>query len=64
MKISGIYIIQNILNEKLYVGSSVNINSRLSQHKYQLKKKIHSNVVVEIFLFTQFMKCSPQFELF
>ena len=43
MKISGIYIIQNILNEKLYVGSSVNINSRLSQHKYQLKKKIHSN---------------------
>jgi len=43
MKISGIYIIQNILNKKLYVGSSVNINSRLSQHKYQLKKKIHSN---------------------
>lgn len=43
MKISGIYIIQNILNKKLYVGSSVNVNSRLSQHKHQLKKKIHPN---------------------
>jgi len=43
MKISGIYIIQNILNKKLYVGSSVNVNARLSQHKHQLKKKIHPN---------------------
>jgi group I intron endonuclease len=43
MKISGIYIIQNILNKKLYVGSSVNINSRLSTHKHKLKKRIHPN---------------------
>jgi len=43
MKTSGIYIIQNILNKKLYVGSSVNINARLSKHKYQLKKNKHSN---------------------
>jgi group I intron endonuclease len=43
MKICGIYIIQNTINKKLYVGSSVNVNSRLSQHKHQLKKKIHPN---------------------
>jgi group I intron endonuclease len=43
MKISGIYIIQNILNKKLYVGSSVNVNGRLSWHKNQLKKNTHPN---------------------
>jgi group I intron endonuclease len=43
MKVSGIYIILNKLNLKCYIGSSVNINSRLSKHKYQLKNNKHSN---------------------
>lgn len=42
-KISGIYIIRNIINNKVYIGSSVSINSRLSTHKNLLMNNKHFN---------------------
>ena len=41
---SGIYAILNKLNNKIYVGSSKSIGSRLNEHKYNLIKNIHDNV--------------------
>lgn len=40
---SGINIIKNITNYKIYVGSSVNISSREYKHFWMLKKCIHDN---------------------
>lgn len=42
-KIQGIYIIKNKINGKIYIGSSSNINNRIKQHKYLLRKTIHKN---------------------
>lgn len=38
-KISGVYLIRNKLNDKCYVGVSVNIYSRWRQHKYWAKNE-------------------------
>lgn len=38
MKYQGIYKIKNLLNGKVYIGQSVNISARFSQHKYDTKK--------------------------
>lgn len=43
-KISGVYIIQNKANSKVYIGASVNIRDRLSMHKLKLKKGVHHNI--------------------
>lgn len=43
MKISGIYKIINKVNEKYYVGSSINIYKRWNQHKSNLNRNIHTN---------------------
>ena len=40
---SGIYIIENILNETKYVGSAINIKKRWYQHKYTLNNGTHDN---------------------
>lgn len=40
---SGIYIIKNLLNEKIYVGSSVNIKKRFQEHKFDLRRNKHAN---------------------
>ena len=42
-KISGIYGIRNLVNNKIYIGSSKNIRNRISDHKYSLNKNIHPN---------------------
>lgn len=39
----GIYIIRNIENNKFYIGSSIDIPSRWSCHKSDLKNKKHCN---------------------
>ena len=39
--ISGIYSIRNLVNDHIYIGSSVNIESRWRSHKNQLKKNRH-----------------------
>ena len=40
---SGIYIIKNILNNKVYVGSSTNLKSRNYKHFWMLEKGLHDN---------------------
>lgn len=42
-KISGIYIIMNIKNKKVYIGQSIDIDSRLRTHKCKLRNNIHGN---------------------
>jgi group I intron endonuclease len=39
----GIYTITNLINEKVYVGSSIDLDSRLSNHKSKLYNNTHSN---------------------
>ena len=44
MKTSGIYRIQSkIKSERIYIGSSVNIQSRWYHHLADLRKNIHGN---------------------
>jgi group I intron endonuclease len=40
---SGIYIIRNNINNKIYVGSSKNLKNRLNEHKRKLRKNYHRN---------------------
>lgn len=42
--ISGIYTITNLLDNKIYVGSSSNITKRLTEHLRNLRKNKHSNI--------------------
>lgn len=42
-KISGIYCIENVINNKKYIGKSVNIYKRWREHKRELKNKTHKN---------------------
>lgn len=42
-KVSGIYIIYNIPDEKFYIGSSVNIYKRWKSHKKRLEYNQHNN---------------------
>lgn len=39
----GIYGIINLINDKKYIGSSINIRHRFITHKCYLRKNIHSN---------------------
>lgn len=43
MKSIGIYKITNILNNKIYIGSSVNLNKRWYQHYHLLENNKHNN---------------------
>lgn len=43
IKKAGIYCIKNIVNNKSYVGSSVNIHQRLQIHRAALRKNKHNN---------------------
>lgn len=43
MRKSGIYIIKNIMSDKMYIGKSVNLSSRVNKHFYNLKKQKHHN---------------------
>lgn len=38
---SGVYIIVNMDNQKVYIGSTRNIHKRLKEHLYNLKKRKH-----------------------
>lgn len=40
---SGIYCIENTINNKKYIGQSVNIKDRWRRHKSELKNNIHDN---------------------
>jgi len=40
-KVQGIYKITNILDNKIYIGSSINISNRIKQHFYMLESNKH-----------------------
>lgn len=40
---SGIYIIENLVNDKIYIGSAVNLNKRFNSHRTKLYRNIHDN---------------------
>lgn len=40
---SGVYIITNLINKKIYVGSSINIKLRWANHKSDLRRGTHRN---------------------
>ena len=42
-KITGIYIITNIIDNKVYIGESVNCSERICKHKSNLRKGTHAN---------------------
>lgn len=41
--VSGIYLIRNIVNNKVYIGSSQNVRGRLQDHFNKLKSKKHKS---------------------
>ena len=43
LKKSGIYCITNIVNNKVYIGSSTNIYYRLKRHYSELNRGVHAN---------------------
>lgn len=43
-KICGIYCIANLINDKKYIGQSINIKARLRKHRNLLRNKKHNNV--------------------
>jgi len=47
MAASGIYAIQNSLNKRMYIGSSINIQKRFEQHKRALKRGDHKNPILQ-----------------
>lgn len=40
---SGVYVIKNKINDKVYIGSSINIKKRWKEHINSLQKKSHAN---------------------
>lgn len=44
---SGIYMIKNLINEKVYIGSAINYKSRWSGHKYDLNLNKHHSIKLQ-----------------
>lgn len=43
---SGVYQIYNPINNKRYIGSSINVERRLKEHLRNLKKNTHCNIML------------------
>lgn len=43
MKVSGIYAIKNLINNKIYIGQSIDIKRRCNTHRYKLNHLKHPN---------------------
>lgn len=56
MKIAGIYIIKNKLNNKIYVGKSINIKSRLQAHKFYLTSNKRNKKTTNRYLYASVQK--------
>lgn len=67
-KISGIYYIKNIINNKLYIGQSIDVYTRLSRHRTDLRsgrdskhlQRAYDKYGEDNFEFTMFMECSVE----
>jgi len=66
---SGIYTIENIINGKIYIGSAVDIEKRLYEHKWALDKNNHCNIHLQrawnkngesMFLFEKYFNCGKK----
>ena len=44
---AGVYMIENKINGKVYIGSSANIEHRLQDHRYNLRKGTHTNKALQ-----------------
>lgn len=42
-KMIGIYCIKNLINDKVYIGQSTNVESRLAHHRSSLRHNRHDN---------------------
>ena len=47
MKIVGIYCITNKITNKIYIGSTIDINRRWKEHKKELSKNKHHNLYLQ-----------------
>lgn len=47
MKIHAVYSIENITNNKVYIGSAIDIKSRFRQHKSDLNLNKHTNLLLQ-----------------
>ncbi len=68
-RFAGVYEIRNTLNNKVYVGSSINVSKRLNAHKNHLKRGTHASAHLqaswdksgaEAFQFKQLIVCAPK----
>ncbi len=68
--VSGVYCIKSKLNSKIYIGSSINIYKRVSDHFYKLRKNKHHNQYLQNsffkygaddFYFDVLEKCSVEY---
>jgi len=66
---AGIYAIENTINNKVYIGSSINIAKRIIEHKYQLNNEKHHNAHLqnawdkygkETFVFFSIARCKEE----
>jgi len=73
MKISGIYQIKNLINNKIYIGSSYDMHTRKIRHFSKLKCHKHDNPILqnaynkygkENFRFEILITCDPDLLLF
>jgi len=46
-KFSGVYLIKNNVNKKIYVGSSLNIYKRINKHFAELRRGKHYNNLLQ-----------------
>lgn len=44
---AGIYIIRNLVNGKVYIGSAVNVNARIKQHDLYMRRGWCNNKIQE-----------------
>ena len=49
-KVAGIYLIENIKNNKIYIGGTKNMYSRVVSHNSSLRRNRHGNYRLQKFL--------------
>ena len=53
----GIYLISNTIDNRVYIGSAIDLHRRLYHHKYYLKKGKHHNIHLQRFYDKYGLKC-------